>query len=100
VWHINNYFKLQGELGYDEVKPSTGGAVNEQTRKLTKFTIAPTIVAGGGFWARPELRLFYTYATWNDAARDLWGGVAGGTGGRFGSDTDGSTIGFQVEAWF
>jgi maltoporin len=100
VWHINNYFKLQGELGYDEVKPSTGGAVNEQTRKLTKFTIAPTIVAGGGFWARPELRLFYTYATWNDAARDLWGGVAGGTGGRFGSDTNGSTIGFQVEAWF
>ena len=100
VWHINPYFKMQFEYGHDEVKPTSGDANNRRTRKLDKLTIAPTISAGGGFWARPEIRVFYTYAKWNDAARDLWGGVAGGTGGRFGSDTDGSTIGFQVEAWW
>jgi maltoporin len=100
VFHVNDYFKLQAEVGYDQVKPTSGDATNQQTRKLTKVTVAPTIVAGRGFWARPELRLFYTYAKWNDAARDLWGGVAGGTGGRFGSDTNGSTIGFQIEAWW
>lgn len=100
VWAFNEYFKLQGDLGYDRVEPDTGDANNQRTRSLTKFTIAPTIAAGKGFWARPEIRIFYTYATWNDAARDLWGGVAGGTGGRFGSDTNGSTIGFQIEAWW
>jgi len=100
VWHINDYFKLQAEYGHDEVKPTSGDSTNRQTRKLDKFTIAPTIVAGRGFWARPEIRAFYTYAKWNDAARNLWGGVAGGTGGRFGSDTNGSTIGFQVESWW
>jgi maltoporin len=100
VYHFNDYFKLQVEAGYDEVKPTSGDATNRQKRKLGKFTVAPTIVAGRGFWARPEMRLFYTYANWNDAARDLWGGVAGGTGGRFGSDSKGSTIGFQVESWW
>ncbi|KAB0577092.1 carbohydrate porin [Ideonella dechloratans] len=100
VWHVSDYFKVQAEYGYDQVTPTSGDDINRQTRRLSKFTIAPTIVAGRGFWARPELRLFYTYAKWNDAARDLWGGVAGGTSGRFGSDTNGSTIGFQVESWW
>ncbi|MBZ8140877.1 maltoporin [Rubrivivax gelatinosus] len=95
VWHLNDYFKLQAELGYDRVKPDNGDTMN-----LTKLTIAPTLVAGRGFWARPELRLYVTHAKWNDAARDQWGGVAGGATGRFGSDTSGTTYGFQVEAWW
>lgn len=99
VFHLNEYFKVQAELGHDRVRPSTVGP-GDGTRTLTKFTIAPTIVAGGGFWSRPEIRAFWTYAKWNDKARDNWGGVAGGTGGRFGSDTKGNTIGAQVEAWF
>lgn len=99
VWHFTDYVKLQAELGHDRVR-STGNAPDQRTRTLTKFSIAPTIVAGRGFWARPELRLFYTYAKWNNAARDIAGGVAGGTAGRFGSDTHGSTIGFQAESWW
>jgi maltoporin len=100
VFHVNEYFKVQVEYGHDEVKPSSGDANNRRKRKLDKFTIAPTIVAGGGFWARPELRLYYTHAKWNAAARDLWGGVVGGTGGPFGQATDGQQFGFQVEAWW
>ena len=100
VWHINDYFKVQLEVGHDEVKPESGDSTNDQKRTLNKITIAPTIVAGGGFWARPELRFFVTHATWNAAARDLWGGVAGGTGGVFGSSTAGTTVGFQVESWW
>jgi maltoporin len=95
VYAFNNYFKIAGELGWDQVKPE-----GQASRDLTKFTIAPILATGPGFWNRPELRLFYTYATWNDEARDGWGGVAGGTSGRFGNDTSGSTIGFQFEAWF
>jgi maltoporin len=100
VWHISDYTKLQVELGRDQVKPTSGDATNRQTRTLDKVTVAPTLVAGRGFWARPEMRVFYTYAKWNAAARDLWGGVAGGTGGVFGSSTNGSTYGFQVEGWW
>lgn len=95
VWHFSDYVKLQFEYGHDEVKP-----VGQTARKLDKFTIAPTVVAGRGFWARPELRAFVTFAKWNDEARDQWGGVAGGVGGVFGSATSGRTIGLQAEAWW
>jgi maltoporin len=62
-------------------------------------------VAGRGFWARPELRFFYTYAKWNGAARDGvfgpgGGTVAGGVTGPFGNETHGASYGFQVEAWW
>jgi len=95
VWHFSEYFKLQGELSQNWVKPQ-----NADQRTLFHIAIAPTIVSGGGFWTRPELRLFYAYNKWNDAARDGWGGVAGGTTGPYGTGTSGSTIGFQVEAWW
>jgi maltoporin len=100
VWHITDYFKLQGEVGYNQLKPD-----GRPTAKLAKITIAPTLVAGRGFWARPELRFFYTYAKWNSVARDGVfgpgnGTIAGGTAGPFGSSTNGSTYGFQLEAWW
>ncbi len=101
VWHFTDYFKLQGEIGTNRIKPDS----QSDTSKLDKFTIAPTIVAGRGFWARPELRFFYTYAKWNDKARDGvfgpgGGTVAGGVAGPYGTKTNGSTYGFQVEAWW
>jgi maltoporin len=101
VWHFTDYFKLQGEIGTNRIKPDS----QSQTSKLDKFTIAPTIVAGRGFWARPELRFFYTYAKWNNKARDgvfgpNAGVVAGGVNGPYGTNTKGSTYGFQVEAWW
>lgn len=95
VYHVSDYFKIQGEVGLNYIKPD-----NLDTAKLGKITIAPTIVAGRGFWARPEFRAFYTYAKWNGAARDQWGGVAGGAAGPFGNSTNGSSYGFQVEAWW
>ena len=100
VYHFSDYFKLQAEVGLNTVKPE-----NQETAKLAKFTIAPTLVAGRGFWTRPELRFFYTYSKWNDKARDGvfgpgGGTVAGGAAGPFGTSTNGSSYGFQVEAWF
>ena len=100
VYHMSDYFKIQVEAGYNTIKPE-----NQTTSKLAKLTIAPTIVAGRGFWTRPELRAFYTYAKWNGPARDGVfgpgaGTVAGGTAGPFGNSTNGSSYGFQVEAWW
>lgn len=96
VYAINENVKLILDLGHDNVKPSGG-----ETQKLTKVTFAPALTQGKGFWARPELRAFVTYAKWNDAAQNA--ATAGSTlskTGVFGGSTNGTSVGMQVEAWF
>ena len=89
-------FKLIGELGLSQKKPEATGS-----QKLTKFTLAPTLSTGPGFWNRPELRLYVTTAKWNDAAN-----AAAGTNGLIGASTatanktSGTSYGFQAEMWF
>jgi maltoporin len=84
--------KLLGEAGYDRVEKSNGS----EPQWLAKFTIAPALAAAKGFMARPELRLFYTWAVWNEHAR-----TATVDSGRFYTDTlflSGSTFGLHAEA--
>lgn len=96
AYAFTEHFKLVGELGQDQVSPS--GA---PSRNLTKFTIAPTLAMGSSFWSRPELRLFYTYARWNQAAQNAASaGDALSSTGVFGSSRSGSTVGLQVESWW
>jgi maltoporin len=90
---LSRNFKLVSELGIDRVKPSGGSAAN-----LTKFTIAPTLAAGKGFWDRPELRFYVTTAKWNDAA-NTQAGLAGLTGIGDGK-TSGTSYGVQAEIWW
>nr|WP_294865759.1 carbohydrate porin [uncultured Pseudogulbenkiania sp.] len=95
---FTEHFKLVTELGHDRVQPASG-----PTRTLTKFTIAPTLAMGKSFWSRPELRLFYTYAQWNQAAQDAAGDNTNdplSSSGVFGSRRHGSTVGLQVESWW
>ncbi|WP_280155998.1 carbohydrate porin [Piscinibacter sp. XHJ-5] len=90
---LSKNFKLVGELGYSQKKPDNGA-----TQKLAKFTFAPTLSTGPGFWNRPELRLYVTTAKWNDAAN-----AAAGPGGLTGigdGKTRGTSYGAQVEIWF
>jgi maltoporin len=96
VYHFNDKWSIALDVGHDRVKPERG-----DTRTLTKVTLAPQISAGAKFMSRPSLRLFYTYAKWNDAAQDAAtpGDTLSSTG-TFGSKTHGSTIGFQAEAWW
>ena len=60
--------------------------------------------AGPGFWARPEFRLYYTYASWNDAAQRAANVMAEGSAlsdtGAFGNARHGSNFGVQVEHWW
>jgi maltoporin len=96
VYAFTDHFKLQGDLGRDVVIPD-GGA----TRTLVKASVALTFAMARSFWSRPELRLFYTYAHWNQAAQ-----LAAAPGdplsstGIFGSSRTGSTVGVQVERWW
>jgi len=90
---IGKNFKLVGEAGYSQKKPE-----GSPTQKLAKFTFAPTLSTGPGFWNRPELRLYVTTAKWNSAA-NAGAGPAGLTGLSNGK-TSGTSYGAQAEIWF
>ena len=99
TYAITEQFKLVTELGHDQVKAADG------TRKLSKFTFAPTWSPNGpSFWARPEVRLYYTYASWNAAAQraanEFDAGSALSDSGAFGSARHGSNAGVQIEYWW
>lgn len=103
VYYVNPYLRLNLEIGSDWTK---GGVVGNQTDHLTKVTFAPAIVTGEhGFFTRPEVRLFVTYAHWNHDLGPIV--VAGdsqtGTGytvvNPF-SGQSGWTYGVQAEVWW
>ncbi|HSN89632.1 MAG TPA: carbohydrate porin [Anaeromyxobacteraceae bacterium] len=118
AWSFSPNFKVSGELGYQSItskNPADEAAGVDDAAGLFKLTIAPTFTPapgpGGTFWTRPELRLFVTIASWNDAAqsdRTDAGGIFGqgtcaatGTStGIYGCDKSAVTFGAQVEAWW
>ena len=90
---VTKNFKLVAEAGYMEKKPD-----GQAKQKLAKFTFAPTLSTGPGFWNRPELRLYVTTAKWNAPAN-----AASGLGGLTGigdGKTKGTSYGAQAEIWF
>lgn len=98
-YHFNDLYSVGAELGHVQVKPKNG-----ETAKLNKATLAAQIAPGKGYWTRPSLRAYYTYAKWNDAAGNI-----SCTGRDCGVNVDssdikghtnGSTYGLQMEAWW
>lgn len=108
IYQWTDYVASELEFGYDRLKFSGTGnaALDGNTARLTKLTIAPVVLRPGtGFFQRPELRIFATFAKWNDAANTAatLAGVANGnitSNLGFAGETDGTTIGAQVEAWW
>ncbi|OHC11193.1 MAG: maltoporin [Pseudomonadales bacterium GWC1_66_9] len=96
VYALTEHFKMVAEVGHDQIKAPGG------TRKLTKFTIAPTWSPHGpGFWKRPEFRIYGTYATWNEAAqRAAAPGSTLSDTGDFGTERHGFNFGIQGEYWW
>ncbi|MBP2169312.1 maltoporin [Erwinia toletana] len=100
------------EVGYDNVKSQNTGDRNSQY----KVTLAQQWQAGSSIWSRPAIRLFATYAKWDEK----WGyssstvgdsnyvaGVANGTALSDTSarqfsrgDDDEISFGIQAEAWW
>ena len=91
---LTKNFKLVVETDYQQRKPDGG-----ETQKLAKFTFAPTLSTGPGFWNRPELRLYVTTAKWNAAANAAENGGLGVTG-LGDNKTKGTSYGAQAEIWF
>lgn len=88
AYSFTTNLKLLGELGVSVKKPG-----DAQSQRLTKFTIAPALSTGRGFFDRPELRLYYTRANWNQAAADAGNGLPT-------DRTSANRYGVQAEVWW
>jgi len=100
---VVKHVKLLGEVGYDQITKSNGAP----EQYLHKYTGAVALTPDRGFWARPELRLFATYANWNQAAA-----IGGVDSYRLYTDvyrdmttglplyTSGAIFGMQAETWW
>jgi len=65
----------------------------------SRFTVAPTFKPQvGGFWNRPEIRVFASYSTWDDELDTYASGDALGANSDFASGQ--WTFGTQMEIWF
>lgn len=96
------------EVGYDNVKSQETGDRNSQYR----ITLAQQWQAGDSIWSRPAIRVFATYAKWDEK----WGYAKNGNGdatryaisdstgnGRFSTsrgDDDEFSFGAQMEIWW
>ena len=89
IYQIDDYFSLAFEAGFDHTDSDLDGS-----GELYKFTIAPQIAPGKGYFQRPVLRFFMTYALWSN---DFQGLVAPDS---YADETEGFSAGVQAEAWW
>ena len=108
VWLSDN-FAIQGSFGgqyVDNVRGYSGTNALGNGGKVGIFTIAPTIKPGGGYFTRPELRIFATCAVWTNSLKGTTTpvGEGGNTSGAVppynGNTNQGWLFGSQMEIWF
>ena len=88
---LTKNLKWLTEVGYSNLKPDGG-----KNENVTKVTVGPALSTGPDFWKRPELRLYATYAHYNDAA-------ANDSANNYGfpsNKTSAVSYGAQLEIWF
>ncbi|WP_417567554.1 carbohydrate porin [Marinobacter sp.] len=98
---ITSNFEMQYEASWQTMDLKTMGydGRNAVDGDYSRFTIAPTFKPQvGGFWNRPEIRLFASYSTWDDELETY------AAGDPLGADSDFEsaqwTFGTQMEIWF
>lgn len=108
-FHFSKLASVALDVGYESAKPKnapTGGNTDAATviKATPALVLHPPAGPGGAYFTRPELRFFVTYASWNDAAKAAGifgqGGCSATEGATFKCDSNGLTVGAQLEAWF
>lgn len=98
-YHFNDLYSIGAEAGYTNSRHNGGG-----TDRISKLTLAGQIAPGKGYWARPSLRAYYTFANWSDSLKGTnvaaLGRDYGVTAQGYENATSGSTYGLQMEAWW
>jgi maltoporin len=105
-FYVHDQLHLIGEVTRQTVYPGLGqGEALPGTPTAYKFTLMPTLVPSGerSAWARPHLRLIYTLAVYNEAARRAAienSFVASPYHRAFGPREFGHYLGARAEWWF
>ncbi|MGM0693236.1 MAG: carbohydrate porin [Pseudomonadota bacterium] len=97
---LTQNFEMQYEASYQWMDLAPQGLEGRTAVEgdYTKFTIAPTFKPQvGGFWQRPEIRLFASWSDWDEALNDYSADDAFGSDEFTGSQW---TFGVQTEVWF
>lgn len=108
---LTENFEMQYEASYQymDLKPGDYKERNAVSGNWSKLTLAPTFKPQvGGFWKRPEIRVFASYTDWNEELNDYVLNNATNSSGAdisddFGKDgfTGGQwSFGVQAETWF
>ena len=101
VYWISDNIAIQGASAFvynDNVRTNSGTSAFGRSGQEGIFTIAPTIKPKGGFFTRPEIRLFATYAIWSNSLKGT--AASGGSPPYNGNTNQGWLIGSQMEIWF
>jgi maltoporin len=108
VW-ISDNFAIQGQAGFnyvDNVRGYSGSNAFGNSGEFAIFTIAPTLKPKGGYFTRPEIRLFATYSIWSSSLKGTTtptgeGGNTSGSNPPYNGNTNqGWLLGSQLEIWF
>lgn len=105
---ITKNFAMQYEVGYEYLDDKNYKGVEGKGKGgLTKVTVAPTLTFDSGYWSRPQLRLYATWAKWDKGVSDAldgnydWSTNTIGSGGYSRSGkSDTLNVGIQGEVWF
>jgi maltoporin len=99
VW-LTDTIAIQGAAAgayVDRNRVQTGDAFG-RSGSYGIFTISPTIKPKGGFFTRPEIRLFATYAIWSDSLKGS--SIGGSVPYTQRNVNQGWLFGSQAEIWF
>lgn len=97
---LTENFEMQYEASYQwmDLDPQGYQGHNAVDGAYTKLTVAPTFKPQvGGFWQRPEIRLFASWSDWDSELNDFAGDDALGDDTFNGGEW---TFGTQMELWF
>ncbi len=94
MYYVSKNFRPSIEYTYEYGNNSQLGAIGN----LHKITITPELSLAKGFYSRPVLRPFVTYAHWSEGLKGYIGNSPNGA--PYGDNTAGFTYGVQFEIWW
>lgn len=94
LYYISKHFNLALEAGNDYMKNSKLGLEGS----LQKVTFSPQISWDYGYYSRPVLRPFITFAHWSDSFKGITG--VSGFNNRLVNKNHGVSFGLQLEIWW
>ncbi|GHC18062.1 carbohydrate porin [Aidingimonas halophila] len=97
---ITENFEMQYEASYQymDLDPNGHDGLTSVSGDYSSLTIAPTFKPEvGGFWNRPEIRLYASWKDWSDELNDYSADDSFGSEDFIGDEW---TFGVQTEVWF